>query len=91
MRKPIFAALTLAAAIVAFAGPSQAYDSPQGEQASLKKHHKRIHEVHQLPSRPPEPEFRIPAHPVVRDCVHVFFPQCSRGYEGLNDGTFGRY
>jgi hypothetical protein len=33
-------------------------------------------------------QFRVPAHPVVRDCVHVVFPQCSRGYDGLNDGSF---
>lgn len=48
----------------------------------------------QQPSRvveTPKPLFRIPAHPVVRDCVHVFFPQCGRGFDGLNDGTFGKY
>jgi hypothetical protein len=90
MRKSIIAALTLAAAIMAFAGPSQAYDSPQG-QPEPKKYHKPMHEARQQPSRPVEPQFRIPAHPVMRDCVHVFFPQCSRGYEGLNDGTFERY
>jgi hypothetical protein len=33
-------------------------------------------------------QFRIPAHPLVWDCVHVTFPQCSRGYDGLNDGSF---
>lgn len=38
----------------------------------------------------PTTQFRIPAHPAVRDCVHVMFPQCARGYEGLNDGSFGR-
>jgi len=90
MRKSIVAALTLAAAVMAFAGPSQAYDSPQG-QPEPKKHHKPIHEVHQQPSPTADTQFRIPAHPVVRDCVHVFFPQCSRGYEGLNDGYWGRY
>ena len=38
--------------------------------------------------RPYPTQFRIPAHPLVRDCVHVVFPQCSRGYGGLNDGSF---
>ena len=33
-------------------------------------------------------QFRIPAHPLVWDCVHVHFPQCTRGYDGLNDGSF---
>jgi hypothetical protein len=31
-------------------------------------------------------QFRIPAHPLVLDCVHVTFPQCTEG--GLNDGSF---
>jgi hypothetical protein len=88
MMKSIVAALTLTAGIAVFAGPSLAHDSEQGEQASPKKHHKP---VHQQPSRTAETvttQFRIPAHPVVRDCVHVFFPQCGRGYDGLNDGSF---
>lgn len=33
-------------------------------------------------------QFRIPAHPLVWDCVHVVFPQCSRGFDGLNDGSY---
>jgi hypothetical protein len=33
-------------------------------------------------------QFRVPAHPLVYDCVHVAFPQCSRGPDGLNDGSF---
>jgi hypothetical protein len=33
-------------------------------------------------------EFRIPAHPLIWDCVHVVFPQCGRGFDGLNDGSF---
>ena len=32
--------------------------------------------------------FRLPAHPLVWDCVHVMFPQCGRGYDNLNDGSF---
>jgi hypothetical protein len=27
-------------------------------------------------------------NPRVWDCVHVVFPQCSRGFDGLNDGSF---
>jgi hypothetical protein len=30
----------------------------------------------------PAHEIRVPAQPVVRDCVHVGFPQCSRGFGG---------
>lgn len=37
---------------------------------------------HAEPSSP----FWVPAHPLIHDCVHVQFPQCSRG--GLNDGSF---
>jgi hypothetical protein len=33
-------------------------------------------------------QFRVPAHPLIHDCVHVAFPQCSRGPDGLNDGSF---
>jgi hypothetical protein len=91
MRKSIIAPLTLATAIMAFAGPSQAYDSPQGEPAP-KKHHKP---VHQQPSRTAgtgTTQFRIPAEPAVRDCIHIFFPQCgSRGYGNPNDGSYNRY
>ena len=32
--------------------------------------------------------FRLPAHPLIWDCVHVVFPQCGRGYDNLNDGSF---
>jgi hypothetical protein len=91
MTKSIIAALALTAGVAAFAGPSLAYDSAQ---APVKKHHKPVRDVHPEPSRTAEigtTQFRIPAHPIVRDCVHVFFPQCSRGYEGLNDGSFSRY
>jgi hypothetical protein len=92
MRKSIIAGLTLAAALTAFAGQSQAHDPAQ---EPVKKH-RTLHRPVYVP--PPvraaetgNTQFRIPAHPVVRDCVHVFFPQCARGYDGLNDGTFGRY
>jgi hypothetical protein len=50
-----------------------------------------VEQVPRIVEQAPRGELmRIPAHPIVRDCVHVFFPQCSRGYEGLNDGQFNR-
>ncbi|MBO0753600.1 MAG: hypothetical protein J2P53_15885 [Bradyrhizobiaceae bacterium] len=33
----------------------------------------------------PPSQFRIPAHPAIRDCVHVMFPQCGRSWQPLND------
>ncbi len=117
MRKSIIAGLTLAAAVMACAGGSQAYVSGPGciggdagggrpciqnayddgangpviELASLKDSksaksvHKRKHPS-QIVEAPAQP-LRVPANPVVRDCTHVMFPQCSRR-GGLNDGTF---
>lgn len=39
--------------------------------------------------RPYPTHFRIPADPLIWDCVHVMFPQCSgRGYNNLNDGSY---
>jgi hypothetical protein len=97
MRKSIIAGLTLAAALTIFAGPSFAGPSQRDPAEASVKHptsHKRVHEVRKPPVYTAETGttslFRIPAHPVVRDCVHVFFPQCGRGYDGLNDGTWGR-
>jgi hypothetical protein len=87
MRKSIIAGLTLYAAL-AFAG--QALADSTGGTAPVNQSHKR----HKHPSRvvetqtQPATSLRTPANPIVRDCVHVVFPQCSfRG--GLNDGTFG--
>ena len=84
MRKSIIASLTLCAAMGA--GHAHAFAK------------KSIDIAHRHPiaktetARPAEfpTQFRIPAHPLVYDCVHVSFPQCSRGYEGLNDGSFRR-
>jgi hypothetical protein len=88
MRKSIIAGLTLAAAVGLCAGQVMAVD-PDGAPA------RRSHQVRKPPrvaeAPPPTPFFRIPAHPEVWDCVHVMFPQCSKGYEPLNDGTRGRY
>ena len=93
MRKSTVAGLTLAAALTAFAGQSQAHDPAQAP-VKHPRSHKPVHVVAQPPLQAAEignTQFRIPAHPIVRDCVHVFFPQCTRGYDGLNDGTWGRY
>jgi hypothetical protein len=69
--------------------------------AYAKVHHTRQHAAaavglrlfqpmgSELGARPGYPtSFRIPAQPLVWDCVHVMFPQCGRGYDNLNDGSF---
>jgi hypothetical protein len=98
MRTSIIAGLTLVAAAMAFAGPSHAYDpaqQPAAEPGSSKappaKRARAPRNQPNLVAEAPTPLMRIPAHPAVRDCVHVSFPQCGRGYDALNDGTFGRY
>jgi hypothetical protein len=106
MRKSIIAGLTLCAALALAVHQVRAEEAQPGEaqakEAQAKdagaKHasdkHARAghrHETHRAAALAEQPSpFRIPAQPVVRDCVHVMFPQCARGYEGLNDGTFGR-
>ena len=82
MRKLIIAGLTLCAAM----GASDAYASVKKRVDTAQKHPVAKAET----ARPAEfpTQFRIPAHPLVYDCVHVTFPQCSRGYNGLNDGSF---
>jgi hypothetical protein len=84
MRKSIITGLTLCAAL-AFAG--QALADGTGSAVPVNQSHKR----HKHPSRMVEARsptyLRNPANPVVRDCVHVIFPQCSYP-GGLNDGTF---
>jgi hypothetical protein len=81
MRMSIIAGLTLCAAMAA--GHAQAADNKRADTAH--KHPIRKEEI----VRPEaSTQFRIPAHPLVYDCVHVAFPQCSRGYNGLNDGSF---
>jgi hypothetical protein len=81
MRKSIIASLTLCAAMGA--GHAHAFA-------------KKVDTEHKQPIAKAEParpaefptQFRIPAQPLVYDCVHVSFPQCSRGLDGLNDGSF---
>jgi hypothetical protein len=75
MKIPIIVGLTLCAAVAA------------GQAHALTK--KPVGTVQRNPiAKPAEipTQFRIPAHPVVLDCVHVTFPQCTQG--GLNDGSF---
>jgi hypothetical protein len=89
MRKSIIAGLTLlSAALAGFAGAAQAHDKDgDGAPPAHRAHaHKQVRQIAE--TLPPTTQFRIPAHPVVRDCVHVMFPQCGRGYDGLNDGQF---
>src|SRR5579871_3451622 len=87
MRTLLIAGLMLSAALGIFAGVAQAgKDDPPGV-----RH--RVRDGRQAPrvAEAPAPQFRIHAYPVVRDCIHVMFPQCSKGYYPLNDGTFERW
>jgi hypothetical protein len=75
MRMSIIAGLTLCATVAA------------GQAHALTK--KPVGTVQRNPiAKPTEipTQFRIPAQPLVLDCVHVTFPQCTEG--GLNDGSF---
>ena len=74
MRRSIIASLTLCAAM----GAGQAH-------ALTKKPVGTVQTTIAKPAEIPT-QFRIPAHPLVLDCVHVTFPQCTQG--GLNDGSF---
>ncbi len=81
MRKSIIASLTLCAAMGA--GHAHAFAKKVD---TANKHPIAKAET----ARPAEfpTQFRIPAHSLVYDCVHVSFPQCGRGLDGLNDGSF---
>jgi hypothetical protein len=83
MRKSIIAGLTLCAAL-AVAGQALAFE--KGRTTPL--HHKRHQSSSRVVETQPPTYLRIPANPVIRDCVHVTFPQCSLR-SGLNDGQFG--
>jgi hypothetical protein len=83
MRKSIIAGLTLCAAIGA--GHAHAFAKKPVDTA---RRHPTAKAETGTPAEFPT-QFRIPAHPLVYDCVHVVFPQCSRG-GGLNDGSFRR-
>jgi hypothetical protein len=89
MRKSIVATLALSGALALSGGLAQAAQDKDGVPRAVRAHaYKQERRAAETPS--PANQFRIPAHPVVRDCVHVMFPQCGRGYEGLNDGQFNR-
>jgi len=53
-------------------------------------HHRRAEAGHRVAGPTAQTGFRIPANPLLRDCVHVAFPQCSPrgGLYPLNDGEF---
>lgn len=85
MRKSIIAGLTLCAAF-ALAEQAQAYD--KGSTTPVNQHHKRHQSSNRVVETQSPTYLRVPANPVIRDCVHVMFPQCSRR-GGLNDGEFG--
>jgi hypothetical protein len=93
MRKSIIAGLMLSAAAVLLAGQALAEptNTRDGAPSTYRSHHKHHPRIAETPPPASAQLFRIPAHPLVWDCVHVMFPQCSRGYEPLNDGTRGRY
>jgi hypothetical protein len=76
MRKSLIATLTLSAALGIFAGLAQA-----GDDGTRPVRHRGNdgHQAQRVAERP-APQFRIPARPVVRDCVHVMFPQCGAGF-----------
>jgi hypothetical protein len=92
MRKSIIIGLSLCGALVV-AGQPQAND--KGRTASAHRRHDARKAIRG--GETPATRFRIPADPVVRDCAHVMFPQCSPrgginplddGPDRLNDGTF---
>ena len=82
MRKSIITSLTLCAAIGA--GHAHAFAK---KPVDIAHRHPIAKAETAKPAEFPT-QFRIPAHPLVYDCVHVSFPQCSRGLDGLNDGSF---
>jgi hypothetical protein len=92
MRKSIIIGLSICGALV-IAGQPLADD--KGRTPSAHRRHD-AHKALRVGETSASP-FRIPAHPVVRDCAHVMFPQCSPrggmnplddGPDRLNDGTY---
>jgi hypothetical protein len=82
MRKSIIAGLMLCAAM----GAGYAHALPKKPVGTAHRH--SITKAETARSAEVSTQFRAPAHPVIHDCVHVAFPQCSRGLDGLNDGSF---
>jgi hypothetical protein len=83
MTKSLLTGIAVCAAL-AFAGSAYAFTNH-----TAHKHPIRIAEKEYGRQGYPT-QFRIPAHPLVFDCVHVMFPQCSPhgGFDPLNDGSF---
>jgi hypothetical protein len=89
VRTSIIAGLALSTALAVIAGAAHAAQDKDGAPPVHRAHaQKQVRQAEETP--PPVTQFRIPAHPIIRDCVHVMFPQCARGYDGLNDGQFNR-
>ena len=82
MRKSIIAGLTFCAAM----GVGHAHAFAKKPADTAHKHPIARAETGRRVEYPTQ--FRVPPHPLVYDCVHVAFPQCSRGVDGLNDGSF---
>jgi hypothetical protein len=86
MRRSIIAGLALCA-VLSVAGQAAADDKGTAQVKQNRYKQNRVAETRPQAPTQPSTYIRIPANPVIRDCVHIAFPQCSRG--GLNDGTFG--
>jgi hypothetical protein len=82
----LLAAMAGCAAALAFAGNAHAYVKHKHAVRIAGNQPAGFAEYGERRGYPTQ--FRIPAHPLIWDCVHVTFPQCSRGYDGLNDGSF---
>ena len=91
MRTSIIIGLSLCGALVVTGQPQA--DGKDRTASAHRRHDARKARVGETPASP----FRIPTYPVVRDCAHVMFPQCSPrgginplddGPDRLNDGTF---
>jgi hypothetical protein len=86
MTKSLLAGMAACVAL-AFAGPAYAVEKHPAHKHPVRTAEKAYGEYGGRQGYPTQ--FRIPAHPLVWDCVHVMFPQCSRrGFDSLNDGSF---
>ncbi len=90
MAKSLLTGMAVCAAALTFAGNAHAF-----VKHSTHKHPHRTAESWSADTRTGgyrrqgyPTQYRIPANPTVWDCVHVMFPQCGRGYDNLNDGSF---
>jgi hypothetical protein len=86
MTKLLLVGMT-ACVTVALVGPTFAFAKHPAHQHPIR-HAENGRPNPDYGMRPYPTQFRIPAQPLVWDCVHVMFPQCGRGYDNLNDGSF---